>query len=60
MGRKKKKPADRRNEYIRVMLTAAEKAEVESAAAQMGLDVGTMVRLRMLELIRRENKESAD
>lgn len=52
MGRKKKKPADKRSEYIRVMLAPAEKLEIERAAIGAGFDVGTFVRSRILELIR--------
>jgi hypothetical protein len=55
MGRKKKKPADKRTEYIRVMLTAAEKAEIEKFAIAAGMDVGTWVRVKSLELIRTSN-----
>lgn len=56
MGRKKKKPADRRTEYVKVMFTAAEKLEVERSAGGVGMDVGTMVRTYILEVIRKKKQ----
>lgn len=56
MGRKRKKPEDKRTEYIRVMLTAKEKAAVEKAAGHSGMDVGTWVRAEILKLIRMKQR----
>ena len=54
MGRKKKKPADKRSEYVRVMLTPGEKLEIERAAISAGLDVGTFVRTQILAIIKKK------
>jgi len=58
MGRKKKKAADKRIESIRVMLTAAEKLEIERTAAAIGSDVGAFVRSLVLESIRKKAAKS--
>lgn len=56
MGRKKKKPAEKRTEYIRVMLTGAEKKEIETAALAVGADVGSWVRSLALETVRKKKE----
>jgi hypothetical protein len=53
MGRKPKKPADKKSNCLRVMLTPAERAAIEKAAAAAGMEASTYVRTQILELIRR-------
>ena len=52
-GAKKKAPADKRSASIRILLTPAEKVEIDSFAIDIGTDVGTWVRSTILEAIRR-------
>jgi len=49
-GRPKKPDAERRESVLRVLLTEAEKAEIDAAAALERMDVSTWVRREILIL----------
>lgn len=55
MGRKPKKPADKKSNCLRVMLTEKDRAAIDRAAAANEMDTSTFVRTRILELIRKKS-----
>lgn len=54
MGRKPKKPAEKKSNCLRVMMTEKDRAAIEKAAAAEGVEASTYVRMRILELIRKK------
>lgn len=52
MGRKPKKPAEKKSNCLRVMMTEKDRAAIEKAAAAEGFEASTFVRMKILELIR--------
>lgn len=58
MGRKKKKPSERRTNTLHIKMTDGERAEIEAAAAAVGADVSTWVRLKILEFIRKQENSA--
>ncbi len=56
MGRKPKKPADKKSNCLRVMMTEKDRAAIEKAAESDGVEASTWVRMRILELIRDKKK----
>ena len=57
-GAKPKAPADKHSSSIRILLTPAEKVEIDSFAKAIGTDVGTWVRSMILEAIRRQRPKA--
>jgi len=53
-GRPEKPPDERLAGLIRVRVTAAQRAELQSAADRSGADLSTWLRMRGLEAARRE------
>lgn len=57
MGRKKKKKAEKRSASLKIMMTDAEREEIDRAAAAVGADTSTWVRGEILKLIRQPPKK---
>jgi hypothetical protein len=53
-GRRRKNPAECRNQIVRICLTEQEKAAVEQLAHSRGLDVSTWLRSQVLQIIREQ------
>ena len=54
MGRRKKKPAEKRTNTLHVKLTNAERAELDDAAKADDMDTSTFVRRIVLEFVRKQ------
>jgi uncharacterized protein (DUF1778 family) len=56
MARQKKKPADKRTNCLRTMLTAEERKLIDRAASVAGEDTSSHVRRLVLDLIRKGSR----
>lgn len=57
MGRKPKKPADKKTNVLKVMMTEGDRAAIEKEAAVNGMEASTWVRLKILEIVRKSAKK---
>lgn len=56
VGRKKKKPADRKTYAMKIMMSPKERAEIEAAALAADMETSTWMRRKILEVIRQKNQ----